>query len=103
MPTKKHGPVTFNLSDNRYDKPFRYLKKHKAYLVTLQTKTRKQPAIYDVVPDGGDRALPKGIIQTENRMFHAFLYPPVSTDLYLTKPVGDFYTLDDAIASILSH
>jgi len=103
MPKKHRRPVVFELTDNRYDKPFRYSKKLNAYIVTLQDKTRSQPGIYDVVPDGGDRALPKGIVQTKpNRVFLAFLYHPAfHADLYKTRPVGDFGSLDEAASAIL--
>jgi hypothetical protein len=40
----------------------KYLKKHDAYLVTLQTETRDRPGLTDVVPGYGDIAIPKGFI-----------------------------------------
>lgn len=104
MPAKKHGPVTFNLSDNRYDKPFRYLRDHRAYLVTLQTRTKKQPALYDVVPEQGDRAVPKGLVEQtpDGDTFRTYLYHPAfSADLLKLRPVGDFFTLNEAVAHIM--
>jgi hypothetical protein len=103
MPKKHRRPVVFELSDNRYDKPFRYSKKLNAYVVTLQDKTKSQPGIYDVVPDGGDRAVPRGVVQaSQNGVFHSFLYHPAfHADLYATRPIGDFGNLDEAAAAIL--
>lgn len=107
MPKKKSTPKPpFNpATDSRYDRPFKFLKKHQAYLVTLDKKTSKRPGLYDVVPDGGDRAIPKGIVrQSLAGIFESYLYTPGHAgDLYLARPIGDFRDLDTAIAFILDQ
>ncbi len=91
--------------DSRYDKPFKYLKSHDCYLVTLQKKTAQQPGLYDVVPGYGDRAIPKGIIQVKSgRHFEAYLYRPgYAADLLMATPLADFFTLDAAISHIMAQ
>lgn len=103
MPPKKTRPVTFSPSDSRYDKPFRYLREHRAYVTTLQTKTKRHLGFYDVTPDGGDRAVPKGIVEAgEDGAFRAYLYHPAySAELSKVQLIGKHRTLDEAIASIL--
>lgn len=106
MPKQKHQSAKpFMPGDSRYDKPFRYVKRHACYLVTLQKMTSKQPALYDVVPGGGDRAIPKGIIQVKrNGPFEAYLYRPGFTaDLLAAIPLGDFPNMDEAIDYILTR
>jgi len=114
MPTKKkREPITFNLNDDRYDKPVRYLKRHRAYLTTLQDKTRSQPGLYDVTPEHGDRAVPKGIVQVKDGMalkgrlvkvYGAFLYhPSYSGNLLYSIFIDDYSTLDDAISAVLER
>lgn len=100
---KPRRHVVFELSDLRYDKPFRYSNKLGCYVVTLQDKTKSLPGLYDVVPDGGDRALPKGIVQASfDGVFHAFLYHPAfHGDLLMARPIGDFGSRDEAVAAVL--
>ena len=101
----KPEPIVASLSDNRYDKPFRYLKKHRAYLVTLQDMTSARPGMYDVVPEGGDRALPKGIIEKSKKgsLYHAFLYAPGYSARYdMVRRLAEASTLGEAIEAILA-
>ncbi len=98
------GASRASITDNRYDKPFRYVKRHRAYLVTLQKQTKSQPVMYDVTPEHGDRAIPKGIIEKGRRddFFHAYLYVPGYAGRYdKARRLDLFPTLDAAIAAIL--
>jgi|WetSurMetagenome_2_1015567.scaffolds.fasta_scaffold776724_2 hypothetical protein len=103
MGTKKRSSAPFMPSDNRYDKPFKYVKQHRAYVVTLQKKTSRQPGLYDVVPEHGDRAVPKGVVRAQpDGSFEAFLYHPAfSADLLMVRPIDDFAELDAAVVAIL--
>lgn len=100
---KRRSPIVFELSDNRYDKPFVFSRKLGGYIVTLQDKTKSRAGLYDVVPDGGDRAIPKGIVQSSyDGVFHAFLYHPAfHGDLLAARPIGDFESRDEAVIAIL--
>lgn len=101
---KVRDVIVYLPSDNRYDKPFKYLPKHDAYLITLQTKTTKLPEIYDVVPGHGDRALPKGFVIRwhKRRNYRAFLYKPGhSGDIENAVELGESGNLNEAIAAIL--
>jgi hypothetical protein len=101
----KRQNVVASLSDNRYDKPFRFLRRLGAYLVTLQDMTSSIPGMYDVVPDGGDRSLPKGIIEKSrgSSLYHAFLYAPGHAARYdKSVRLGEFTSLDDAVEAIIS-
>jgi hypothetical protein len=105
MPAKKRATVTYKPSDNRYDKPFRYLKKHDAYLVTLQTKATTHPELLDVVPGHGDRALPKGVVVRWHNIpkYRAFVYKPGYTgNVNQAIVLGDVDTLDEAVEAILA-
>jgi len=85
-----------------YDKHFKYLRKHKAYLVTLQRATRSQPGLYDVVPDGGDRAVPRGYVENSPGLYLAYHYRPAhSADMAMADPIAGFTTLDEAVDAIL--
>lgn len=108
----RREPVVASLTDDPYSKPFKFLPRHGAYLVTLQDMTSTKPGMYDVVPESGDRALPKGIIEqtrlTTKRLatlprFHAFLYQPGHAGRYdLSRRLGEFHTIDEAIEAILA-
>lgn len=105
MPQKKRVQVTYLPSDNRYNKPFKYLNKHGAYLVTLQTMTAKLPEMLDVVPVSGDRALPKGVILRwkSHPLYRAFVYKPGhAADIDHVVELGDSSSLDDSIEAILA-
>jgi hypothetical protein len=104
MPRKKQ--VTYLPSDNRYDKPFKYLRKHDAYLVTLQTQTARLPEMLDVVPGHGDRALPKGLVVQwrSHPNYRAFAYKPGhAADVDDVVELGDSGSLDEVITAILTY
>lgn len=106
MPAKKRTNVMYHPDDLRYDKPFKHLKRHDAYLVTLQTETNQFPGLSDVVPGYGDRALPKGVILHFHSLpnYRVFIYKPGHVgDLDRAVEIGETPSLDEAIAAILSH
>lgn len=83
-----------------YDLPFRYLKKHDCYLVTLQKGRRS--ILWDVVPGYGDRALPKGLIRVESDAYVAYHYDPAhAADVAYLSFAGAFTTKDEAIRAVL--
>jgi hypothetical protein len=85
-----------------YDRPFKYLKKHGAYLVTLRRPTRSQSGLYDVVPDGGDRAVPRGYIENPPGLYLAYHYHPAhAADVSGGDPIAGFTTLGEAVEAVL--
>jgi hypothetical protein len=101
----KRMPLKASLSDNRYDKPFKHLRKHSAYLVTMQDQTSGQSGMWDVTPEHGDRAVPKGIIEKSrsSSLYHAFLYNPSYAARYdMARRLGEYRSLDEAIAAIVA-
>jgi hypothetical protein len=103
MPTKKSEVYLPN--DNRYDKPFKYLRRHDAYLVTLQTQTAHRPELLDVVPGHGDRALPKGLILRWRGYpnYRAFTYRPGHAgDVNNVVELGEAGSLDEVVQAIVN-
>jgi hypothetical protein len=101
----RRSPVVASLQDDRYEKPFRYLPKLGAYLVTLQDMTATRPGMYDVVPEHGDRVLPKGIIEKAKKsmLYHAFLYDPRYAGRYdMVHRLAEASTLDEAVMAIVN-
>jgi len=86
-----------------YDRPFKYLRTHNAYLVTVRTPTKSRTGLYDVVPDGVDRALPLGFIETSPGAFIAYHYHPAHVgDASMGSFIAGFTTRDEAIAAVLN-
>jgi len=104
MPKKQK--ITYLPGDGRYNKPFKYLKKHDAYLVTLQTETHELPGLTDVVPGYGDRALPKGVIwhwSHQSPNYRILIYKPGhAANIDQAEEIGESTTLDEAVEAILS-
>lgn len=99
---KRRGRVTYNPSDSRYDKPFKWLGRHGAYLVTLQDYAPDTMGLYDVAV--GDRAIPNGVVvrPTSQRFYNAHHYTPGhSADIDHAAFIGTYNTLDKAIEAIL--
>lgn len=98
-------PVVASPSDDRYGKPFKFLPRLGAYLVTLQDQTASLPGMYDVVPEGGDRALPKGVIEKSKKSsyYHFYLYDPRYNARYdMAHRLGESTTLEGAVSAILA-
>lgn len=88
---------------NRYDHNPKYLKKHGAYLITLQKHSPRQPGIYDIVQDGGDRALPLGFVNREKNVYAAFHYSPLhNARVEHGQFIAAFTTMDEAIDAVLN-
>jgi hypothetical protein len=99
---------------DRYHLPFYFNRRVRCYLVTLQTRAKGQVGLVDVVPEGGDRAVPKGLVQSTPGMVthhEAFLYSPEhAADVLRAEPLRStssgrlrFRNLEEAASYILSQ
>lgn len=88
---------------NVYDKPMKYHKAHGLYTVKLQDATNTSPEIFDVFFEGGDAALPYGLVEKfKNKpLYHVAVYDPGhAANFTFARTLDYVYSKDDAFKAL---
>ena len=87
----------------RAPKPIKYHKAHGLYTTKLQDAAGDRPEIFDVWFDGGDAALPYGIIEKfKNKpLYHVYVYDPAhAANFTFARTLDYVYSKDDAFKAL---
>jgi hypothetical protein len=86
---------------NVYDLPVKYNKAARAYVVTVQTRTKKKLGVYEVTLEHGDRALPHGFVTAGEGAFVTYMFAPgYARDHARGRAVGASKSLQEAIEDV---